>query len=58
MHDHSLLKKLAQKGVWDVAEARADGDRRLLEYLVGKLGITCPSSALTVILHNHLITFW
>lgn len=30
----SSLKKLAEKGVWDVAEARAKGDRKLLEYLV------------------------
>lgn len=30
----SNIKKLAEKGVWDVAEAKAKGDRRLLEYLV------------------------
>ncbi|XP_051144189.1 uncharacterized protein LOC127260501 [Andrographis paniculata] len=30
----SALKKLAEKGVWDVAEARAKSDRQLLEYLV------------------------
>ncbi|KAI3448520.1 hypothetical protein Pfo_005185 [Paulownia fortunei] len=30
----SSLKKLAEKGVWDIAEARANGDRQLLEYLV------------------------
>ncbi|KAK6143880.1 hypothetical protein DH2020_024228 [Rehmannia glutinosa] len=30
---HSL-KKLAEKGVWDIAEARANGDSQLLEYLV------------------------
>ncbi|GLT47671.1 hypothetical protein SLA2020_213470 [Shorea laevis] len=30
----SILKKLAEKACWDIAEARADGDRQLLEYLV------------------------
>ncbi|EYU42206.1 hypothetical protein MIMGU_mgv1a003902mg [Erythranthe guttata] len=30
----SALKKLAEKGVWDIAEARANGDRQLVEYLV------------------------
>ncbi|GLT37960.1 hypothetical protein SLA2020_122390 [Shorea laevis] len=30
----SILKKLAEKGCWDVAEARAKGDRQLLQYLV------------------------
>ncbi|KAH6826480.1 Polynucleotidyl transferase [Perilla frutescens var. hirtella] len=30
----SSLKKLAEKGVWDIAEIRANGDRKLLEYLV------------------------
>ncbi|CAA0816769.1 Polynucleotidyl transferase- ribonuclease H-like superfamily protein [Striga hermonthica] len=30
----SSLKKLAEKGVWEIAEARANGDRQLLEYLV------------------------
>lgn len=30
----SSLKKLAEKGVWEIAEIRAKGDRKLLEYLV------------------------
>ncbi|XP_054802789.1 uncharacterized protein LOC129306302 isoform X3 [Prosopis cineraria] len=30
----SSIKKLAQKGCWDVAEARTNGDRQLVEYLV------------------------
>ncbi|CAI9768922.1 unnamed protein product [Fraxinus pennsylvanica] len=30
----SSLKKLAEKGVWDVAEARAKANKQLLEYLV------------------------
>ncbi|PIN21861.1 putative 3'-5' exonuclease [Handroanthus impetiginosus] len=30
----SSLKKLAEKGIWEIAEARASGDRQLLEYLV------------------------
>lgn len=30
----SSLKKLAEKGCWDVAEAKTHGDRQLLEYLV------------------------
>ncbi|XP_047937773.1 uncharacterized protein LOC125185298 isoform X3 [Salvia hispanica] len=30
----SSLKKLAEKGVWEIAEVRATGDRKLLEYLV------------------------
>ncbi|KAL6514804.1 hypothetical protein OROGR_020383 [Orobanche gracilis] len=30
----SSLKKLAEKGVWEIAEARANGDGKLLEYLV------------------------
>ncbi|GER55264.1 3-5 exonuclease [Striga asiatica] len=34
VHDFSSLKKLAEKGVWEIAEARANGDRQLLEYLV------------------------
>lgn len=30
----SSLRKLAEKGCWDVAEAKTHGDRQLLEYLV------------------------
>lgn len=30
----SSLKKLAEKGCWDIAEQRANGDQRLLQYLV------------------------
>lgn len=30
----SLLKKLTEKGVWEIAEARAKGDGHLIEYLV------------------------
>lgn len=30
----SSLKKLAEKGCWEVAEAKTNGDRQLLEYLV------------------------
>lgn len=30
---YSKLKKLAEKGCWDVAEARINDDRQLLEYL-------------------------
>ncbi|XAR52678.1 DNA helicase [Bertholletia excelsa] len=30
----SSLKKLAEKGVWDVAEIKTKGDKQLLEYLV------------------------
>ncbi|KAL6557956.1 hypothetical protein OROMI_018306 [Orobanche minor] len=30
----SSLKKLAEKGVWEIAEARANGDGQLIEYLV------------------------
>ncbi|KAK4273405.1 hypothetical protein QN277_021816 [Acacia crassicarpa] len=30
----SSIKKLAEKGCWDVAEARTNGDRQLVEYLV------------------------
>ncbi|XP_059648442.1 uncharacterized protein LOC132294556 isoform X2 [Cornus florida] len=30
----SSLKKLAEKGCWDVAEAKTNSDRQLLEYLV------------------------
>lgn len=37
-YECSLLKKLAEKGVWDLAEVRANGDRKLLEYLVCDLG--------------------
>ncbi|KAL2469103.1 Polynucleotidyl transferase [Forsythia ovata] len=33
-YKESSLKKLAEKGVWDVAEARANADKELLEYLV------------------------
>ncbi|GKV31973.1 hypothetical protein SLEP1_g40621 [Rubroshorea leprosula] len=33
-YKESILKKLAEKGCWDVAEARAKGDRQLLQYLV------------------------
>ncbi|KZV19479.1 hypothetical protein F511_31849 [Dorcoceras hygrometricum] len=35
------LKKLAEKGVWEIAEARAKGDGHLLEYLVVEVNITC-----------------
>ncbi|KAL5709906.1 hypothetical protein ACHQM5_020535 [Ranunculus cassubicifolius] len=34
MCKESSLKKLAEKGCWDVAEAKTHGDRQLLEYLV------------------------
>lgn len=30
----SSLKKLAEKGCWDVAEAKTKGNRQLLEYVV------------------------
>ncbi|KAI4378068.1 hypothetical protein MLD38_015605 [Melastoma candidum] len=30
----SLLKKLAEKGCWDIAEQKAKGDKRLIEFLV------------------------
>ncbi|KAL8234479.1 hypothetical protein R6Q59_020579 [Mikania micrantha] len=33
-HICSTLKKLAEKGCWDIAETRAKSDRQLLEYLV------------------------
>ncbi|KAK4339716.1 hypothetical protein RND71_041178 [Anisodus tanguticus] len=33
-YKESKLKKLAEKGCWDVAEARVNEDRQLLEYLV------------------------
>ncbi|KAL8188854.1 hypothetical protein R6Q57_029609 [Mikania cordata] len=34
MGKESTLKKLAEKGCWDIAEMRAKSDRQLLEYLV------------------------
>ncbi|XP_077218934.1 uncharacterized protein LOC143853094 isoform X2 [Tasmannia lanceolata] len=34
LHKESLLKKLAKKGCWDIAEARTNNDRQLVEYLV------------------------
>ena len=30
----SLVKKLAEKGCWDIAEARAKKETKLVEYLV------------------------
>ena len=30
----SLVKKLAEKGCWDIAEARAKKEKKLVEYLV------------------------
>lgn len=30
----SSLKKLAEKGCWDVAEIKTNSDRQLVEYLV------------------------
>lgn len=33
-YKHSSIKKLAEKNCWDVAEARAKGDKELIEYLV------------------------
>ncbi|KAG4166120.1 hypothetical protein ERO13_A13G111600v2 [Gossypium hirsutum] len=33
-YKESALKKLAEKACWDVAEAKANGDRQLVEYLV------------------------
>jgi len=30
----SSLKKLAEKGCWDVAEAKVNNDMHLMEYLV------------------------
>ncbi|KAF7817961.1 Exonuclease mut-7-like isoform A [Senna tora] len=32
--EESSLKKLAEKGYWDVAEARTNSDKQLIEYLV------------------------
>ncbi|KAF8401384.1 hypothetical protein HHK36_012322 [Tetracentron sinense] len=34
MCKESSLKKLAEKGCWDIAEARTNNDRQLVEYLV------------------------
>ncbi|ONK63283.1 uncharacterized protein A4U43_C07F13370 [Asparagus officinalis] len=34
LYKESLLKKLAEKGCWDIAELRAQKDRQLLKYLV------------------------
>lgn len=31
----SSLKNLAEKGCWDVAEAKTNSNRQFLEYLVG-----------------------
>ncbi|MBA0632311.1 hypothetical protein Godav_001076, partial [Gossypium davidsonii] len=33
-YKESALKKLAEKACWDVAEAKANGDRQLVDYLV------------------------
>ncbi|KAK9219247.1 hypothetical protein WN943_007888 [Citrus x changshan-huyou] len=38
-NEHSLLKRLAEKACWDIAEAKTKGDKRLLEYLVSSLGL-------------------
>lgn len=32
---HSSLKNLAEKGCWDVAEAKTKSNKQFLEYLVG-----------------------
>ncbi|CAN4110989.1 unnamed protein product [Withania somnifera] len=37
-YKESKLKKLAEKGCWDVAEARVNDDRQLLEYLASIFG--------------------
>ncbi|KAH7676510.1 DNA helicase protein [Dioscorea alata] len=34
LYKESSLKKLAEKGCWDIAESRTNKDRQLLEYLV------------------------
>ncbi|KAJ0979883.1 hypothetical protein J5N97_015357 [Dioscorea zingiberensis] len=34
LYKESSLKKLAEKGCWDIAELRTNNDRQLLEYLV------------------------
>ncbi|XP_072959906.1 uncharacterized protein [Typha angustifolia] len=34
LYKESLLKKLAEKGCWDIAELRTKKDKKLLEYLV------------------------
>lgn len=34
MGKECLLKKLTEKGLWDIAEARTNNDKQLLEYLV------------------------
>nr|CAD1828539.1 unnamed protein product [Ananas comosus var. bracteatus] len=34
MYKESLLKKLAEKGCWDIAEQRTKKDKKLLEYLL------------------------
>lgn len=34
LYKESVLKKLAEKGCWDIAELRAQKDRQLMEYLV------------------------
>ncbi|XP_057494326.1 uncharacterized protein LOC130779633 isoform X2 [Actinidia eriantha] len=33
-YKESSLKKLAEKGIWDIAEAKTNGDKQLLGYLV------------------------
>ncbi|XP_077240823.1 polynucleotidyl transferase, ribonuclease H-like superfamily protein isoform X2 [Tasmannia lanceolata] len=34
LYKESLLKKLAEKGCWDIAEIKTNNDRQLVEYLV------------------------
>jgi len=34
LYKESLVKKLAEKGCWDIAEARAKKEKKLVEYLV------------------------
>lgn len=55
LYDNSSLKKLAEKGVWEIAEARANGDGQLLEYLVCNLGTRCLSNSMDTCCLPHLV---
>ncbi|GFY89028.1 polynucleotidyl transferase, ribonuclease H-like superfamily protein [Actinidia rufa] len=45
-YKESSLKKLAEKGIWDIAEAKTNGDKQLLGYLVAKVYSTACAKRL------------
>lgn len=51
----SLLKKLAEKGCWDIAEVRAKMETKLMEYLVICIHIVTINFLVMFIVYVHVL---